>query len=87
MNDNFHGAEWSDEKVVGNGGGSGILYVPKRYAGYDAKVIIPNNGSEDVITKTIGGGLFCGYLYVHKKHFGKTVKIVVLPRKTTQETD
>lgn len=87
MDDNNYDAEWSDEKVVGNGGSSGILYVPKKYAGYDAKVIIPSNGGEDVITKTIGGGLFCGYLYVHKKHFGKTVKIVILPRKTPQEAD
>lgn len=79
--------EWTDEKVVGNGGGSGILYVPKKYAGYDAKLIIPNNGGEDVITKTIGEGLYSGYLYVHKKHLGKTVKIVVLHRKTTQEAD
>ncbi|MDP3352350.1 MAG: DUF2080 family transposase-associated protein [Flavobacteriaceae bacterium] len=86
MNTDFQ-EEWADEKVVGNGGSSGILYVPKKYAGYDAKLIIPNNGSEDVITKTIGEGLYSGYLYVHKKHLGKTVKIMILPRKTPQEAD
>lgn len=79
--DTNHNQEWSEEKVVGNGGGSGIIYVPLKYAGYDAKITIPNSGGDDVITKTIGGGLYCGYLYVHKKHLGKTVKIVILPRE------
>lgn len=87
MDDNNYDAEWSEEKAVGNGGSSGILYVPKRFAGYDAKLIIPNNGSKDVITKTIGKGTCSGYLYVHKKHSGKRVKIVILPRKTPRETD
>jgi len=87
MDNNNYDAEWSGEKVVGNGGSSGILYVPKKYAGYDAKLIIPNNGGEDVITKTIGGGQCSGYLYVHKKHSGKRVKIVILSRKTPQEGD
>ncbi len=86
MDYNHDNALWSEEKEVGNGGGSGIIYVPKKYAGYRAKVIIPIAGGEDVITKTIGHGSCSGYLYVHKKHFGKKVKIIILP-KSQEETD
>lgn len=78
----YNDAVWSEEKIVGNGGASGILYVPKKYAGYRAKIIIPINGGEDIITKTIGSGSCCGYLYIHKKHIGKSVRIVILREET-----
>lgn len=85
MDNNNNDAMWSEEKTVGNGGASGILYVPKKFSGYIAKIIIPNNGSEDVITKKIGRGSCCGYLYVHKKHLRKKVTILILPK--AKETD
>lgn len=73
---------WADDKVVGNGGHSGVIYVPKTYTEYYAKIIVPDgNGGEDIITKTIGRGRFCGVIYIHRKNIGKEVKVVIPKQK------
>ena len=80
--------EWEDEKVVGKYGSSGNIYVPKPYAGYYAKIMIPDgNGGEDIITKTVGRGKFCGVLYVHKRNIGKKVKVVIPKQEKPQGAD
>lgn len=64
------------ERDVGDGGGSGRIYLPKDYIGYDVKIVIPaENGNEEVLLKNVGDGGNNGVLYLHKKHLGKTVKI------------
>lgn len=68
------------EAPVGNGGSSGIIYVPIEHAGERVKVIIPAGNGElpEIVDKKIGRGKICGVIYVHKKHLGKQAKIVFI---------
>lgn len=74
------GSEDFIEVPVGNGGSSGIIYVPKEHTGENVKVIIPTGKGElpEIVDKTVGKGAICGVIYVHKKHLGKTAKIMFL---------
>lgn len=73
------------EKLVGNGGSSGIIYVPRKYIGESVKVIILAGPGElpEIVEKTVGRGVYCGVIYVHKKHLGKIAKIVFPNRLKT----
>ncbi|MDD3813235.1 MAG: hypothetical protein PHZ02_01205 [Desulfocapsaceae bacterium] len=64
--------------TVGNGGSSGIIYVPIKYAGENVKVVIPTGKGKlpEIIEKRVGKGVFSGYIYVHKRHLGKMAKII-----------
>jgi hypothetical protein len=76
----------SIEKIVGNGGSSGIIYLPIKYTGFDVKIIIPNadGNVDEILSKKVGKHKICGVIYVNKKHFGRTVKII-LPEQNNGE--
>ena len=77
------------EKQVGNGGSSGIIYVPREYIGTEVKVILSAGDGElpEIVEKVVGKGVMCGVIYVHKKNLGKTAKIVFLKHLKTDRVE
>ena len=77
------------EKQVGNGGSSGIIYVPREYVGEEVKVIISAGEGElpEIVEKVVGKGVMCGVIYIHKKNLGKMVKIVFLKHLKTDRVE